>query len=138
VVKFYAQRDTRPDRWYPQGSRGQVRKFDDLPDRCHPNVVTSPPFGGRPGDRPRLNSAEVADVVAFLRTLDDGWRRTSYASSLPLAVSGCLEGLVNQLDAAAAEAAAVEAPPPEEPAEVCKGCHGTVRVPSPCDWIIST
>ncbi len=74
VVEFYVQRDTNPSRWYPRDARGHVRKFDDLPGRLHGNVVTTAPFGGRPGDRPRLDAGEVRDIVAFLRTLSDGWK----------------------------------------------------------------
>lgn len=73
VVQFYAERDTRPERWYPRDAKGQPQKFDDLPERFHDNVVTTPPFGGQPGEPPRLTSAEIRDVVAFLRTLTDGW-----------------------------------------------------------------
>ncbi len=74
VVAFYAQRDTDPARWYPRDARGRVRKYDDLPERYQANVVTTPPFGRRPGERPALNAAEIDDIVRFLRTLDDGWR----------------------------------------------------------------
>ena len=73
VVHFYVERDTRPARWYPRDVHGRVRKFDDLPGRFRDNVETKPPFGGRAGDAPALNETEVRDVVAFLRTLNDGW-----------------------------------------------------------------
>jgi cytochrome c peroxidase len=33
-----------------------------------------PPFGGQPGDPPRLSSGEIADVTAFLSTLTDGYK----------------------------------------------------------------
>jgi len=32
-----------------------------------------PPFGGRPGDPPRLSASEIEDVIAFLHTLTDGY-----------------------------------------------------------------
>jgi cytochrome c peroxidase len=67
AVRFYAQRDTNPARWY--GAAG--KKFDDLPPRYHANINTDAPFGGAPGAAPALSDAEVADVVAFLRTLTD-------------------------------------------------------------------
>ena len=73
VVEFYAQRDTHPERWYARDSAGRVRKFDDLPQRFHANVVTTPPFGRRVGEQDRLNNAEVRDIVAFLESLTDGW-----------------------------------------------------------------
>jgi cytochrome c peroxidase len=73
AVAFYVERDTRPGKWYPRGTDGQVLKFDDLPAPYVANVNTDPPFGGRPGDRPALSPAEVDDVVAFLGTLTDGY-----------------------------------------------------------------
>jgi cytochrome c peroxidase len=33
VVRFYAERDTAPEKWYPRGAAGRVVKFDDLPAR---------------------------------------------------------------------------------------------------------
>ena len=66
VVRFYATRDTSPDRWYPRGA-----PFDDLPARYHANINREPPFGGKPGDKPRLTDAEISDLVAFLNTLTD-------------------------------------------------------------------
>jgi cytochrome c peroxidase len=70
AVRFYAQRDTDPARWY-----GQRGKFDDLPARFHANVNTEAPFGGARGAVPSLSEAEIADVVAFLRTLTDADQR---------------------------------------------------------------
>ena len=66
AVRFYAQRDTDPARWY-----GSAGKYDDLPVRYHANVNTEAPFGGAPGGRPALSEAEIADVVSFLKTLTD-------------------------------------------------------------------
>jgi cytochrome c peroxidase len=37
------------------------------------NVNTDAPFGGKPGDRPALSPSEIDDIVAFLRTLTDGY-----------------------------------------------------------------
>lgn len=74
VVRFYAQRDVRPDGFYPHDRAGRVRKFDDLPRAYWPNVNSEPPFGGRPGAAPAFNDAEAADLLAFLRTLNDGYR----------------------------------------------------------------
>jgi cytochrome c peroxidase len=34
-----------------------------------------PPFGRKPGDAPALTDQEIDDVVAFLQTLTDGFRR---------------------------------------------------------------
>jgi cytochrome c peroxidase len=67
------QRDTNPEKWYPRDANGNVRKFDDLPAAYRVNVDVEPPFGGHPGDRPALSDDEIDDVVAFIRTLTDGF-----------------------------------------------------------------
>jgi len=73
AVRFYAERDTRPGNWYPKDSDGKVRKFDDLPVRFADNVDMQGPFGQRVGEAPVLSEADVADLVAFLKTLSDGY-----------------------------------------------------------------
>ncbi len=74
AVRFYAQRDTQPGKWYPRKPDGTVAKFDDLPPQYRANVNMEPPFGGKPGDRPVLSEADVRDIVVFLKTLTDGYR----------------------------------------------------------------
>ena len=72
AVRFYAERDTSPRRWYPvRGSRIDI--FDDLPPALRGNVHRDKPFGGPIGGKPALTPAEIRDIVAFLRTLDDGY-----------------------------------------------------------------
>jgi len=73
AVAFYVERDTQPGKWYPRGADGHVAKFNDLPAAYVTNVNTDPPFGRQPGDRPALSPAEIDDVVAFLKTLTDGY-----------------------------------------------------------------
>lgn len=73
VMHFYAERDTRPGKWYPRKPDGGVDKFDDLPERYRGNVNMEPPFGGRPGGRAALTAGEIRDVIAFLSTLTDGY-----------------------------------------------------------------
>ncbi len=73
AIAFYVERDTDPAKWYPQDATGQVRKFDDLPEAYRANVNMEPPFGGRPGDAPKLSAGEIEDVIAFLNTLTDGY-----------------------------------------------------------------
>ena len=73
AVAFYVERDTQPEKWYPRRSDGTVAKFDDLPSAYLTNVNTDAPFGGKPGDRPALSPSEIDDIVAFLRTLTDGY-----------------------------------------------------------------
>jgi cytochrome c peroxidase len=74
AVSFYATRDTDPGRWYPQGPDGKVQKFNDLPPRYQGNVNNEPPFGRKPGERPLMSPQDIADIVAFLRTLTDGYQ----------------------------------------------------------------
>jgi len=73
VVEFYVTRDTAPGDWYPSGGGGP-RRFDDLPAGLVAAVNTSEvPYDREPGEQPALTPAEIDDVVAFLRTLDDGY-----------------------------------------------------------------
>jgi cytochrome c peroxidase len=71
VVRFYAERDTQPQKWYPLGKNGVALKFDDLPVQYQGNVDTQPPFDRRIGDQPALSETDIKDVVAFLSTLTD-------------------------------------------------------------------
>ena len=75
ALTFYVQRDTAPEKWYPRNPDGSIAKFDDLPARLHSNVnTTEAPYDRKPGDSPALNGREIDDVIAFLRTLNDGWQ----------------------------------------------------------------
>ncbi|MGF6772603.1 cytochrome c peroxidase [Paraburkholderia sp. GAS199] len=73
VVRFYAERDTNPEKFYPV-VKGKVQKFDDLPQMYWANLNTDPPFDRKPGDKPVFDEAEIKDVVAFLNTLTDGYK----------------------------------------------------------------
>ena len=73
AVRFYVQRDTNPEKFYPT-VHGKVQKFDDLPRRYWANVNTEPPFDRKPGEKPALDEADIKDVVAFLNTLTDGYQ----------------------------------------------------------------
>jgi cytochrome c peroxidase len=73
AVRFYAERDTHPERWYPRDAKGRVQRFDDLPAGHRANVDRlTPPMDRKPGDTPAIDEGDVADIVAFLRTLTDG------------------------------------------------------------------
>ena len=72
AVRFYAERDTHPERWYPRVG-GTVNKFDDLPAQFRGNVDVQAPFDRKPGDAPALDDSDIDAVVAFLRTLTDGY-----------------------------------------------------------------
>ncbi|KQV48586.1 hypothetical protein ASC95_21980 [Pelomonas sp. Root1217] len=71
VVAFYATRDLDPARWYPTVN-GQVQAYNDLPALYRGNVHQGAPFR-RAGQPPALTVQDVSDVVAFLRTLSDGF-----------------------------------------------------------------
>jgi cytochrome c peroxidase len=69
VVSFYATRDATPTRWYVYGTQ-----FDDVPARFRANVDLSlVPFQPAAAMPVRLNEHEIDAIVAFLRTLDDGY-----------------------------------------------------------------
>jgi cytochrome c peroxidase len=71
VMEFYVTRDLTPGRWYPRVNSHLI-KFDDLPPRYRANVDSSDaPLNRDAGEPPALDAAEIAQVVAFLRTLDD-------------------------------------------------------------------
>ena len=73
VMDFYNFRDIAPEKIYPRMS-GTVQKFDDLPPRYHGNVdVTDPPFDRQAGDTPAMTPADEEDIIAFLKTLNDGY-----------------------------------------------------------------
>lgn len=75
VLDFYDFRDTRPQRIYPRNQSGRVEKYDDIPLRYRANVDTvDPPFDRTAGTAPPMSRQEELDVIAFLRTLTDGYR----------------------------------------------------------------
>ncbi len=72
ALRFYVQRDTNPERWYPVDKNGQVLKYDDLPRRYHSNIdIIDPPLNLGPGQSPAWSDPNIDDVIAFLRTLED-------------------------------------------------------------------
>jgi cytochrome c peroxidase len=73
VLRFYAERDTNPDKWYSRDGEGAVRKFDDLPMQYRGNINVEPPLDRHQGDRPALSEEEMDDIIAFLQTLNDGY-----------------------------------------------------------------
>jgi cytochrome c peroxidase len=74
AVAFYASRDTDPARWYPKRPDGSIALYDDLPLGYRANLHKGPPFGGEPGGKAVLTNEEIDAIVAFLRTLTDGWQ----------------------------------------------------------------
>ena len=76
ALRFYVQRDTSPAKWYPTDRHGKVDKFDDLPVAMRVNVDTlDEPLTRKQGERPVWTEQDIADVAAFLVTLNDGYKR---------------------------------------------------------------
>lgn len=74
AVAFYATRDITPERWYSKDAQGKVLSYDDLPPQYQANINRDAPFEGQhPGATPRLDKHEIDDVVAFMKTLTDGY-----------------------------------------------------------------
>jgi cytochrome c peroxidase len=75
AVRFYVERETRPEKWYPRRADGTVAMYDDLPPAYRANVdVKDAPFNHHRGEQPALSEQEIKDVVAFLNTLTDGYK----------------------------------------------------------------
>jgi len=75
VLQFYMFRDIHPERFYSRAADGSVLKFDDLPVQYRSNVdVSDAPFNRHPGDSPALNDSEIQNLIAFLKTLTDGYQ----------------------------------------------------------------
>ena len=73
VVRFYAERDTSPQKWYPRATDGHTQKFDDLPSKYQGNLDRDAPFDRHVGDQPAFSERDIKDIVAFLNTLTDGY-----------------------------------------------------------------
>ncbi|MBS0342679.1 MAG: c-type cytochrome [Proteobacteria bacterium] len=75
VVRFYVRRDTSPQEWYPiDPATGQPDAYNDLPPQSRGNVnVTEVPYNKKAGEQPYLDESEIQDLVAFLKTLSDGY-----------------------------------------------------------------
>jgi cytochrome c peroxidase len=75
VMDFYNFRDTNPEKVYPVGADGKVQKYNDLPAQYHANVdVADPPFNRHLGETPAMTAQDEADIIAFLQTLNDGYK----------------------------------------------------------------
>jgi cytochrome c peroxidase len=71
VVRFYSTRNTDPTRWY--GASGVM---NDLPPAYLGNIEkVKAPFNRAANAGPLLSEPEIDDVLAFLRTLNDGFVR---------------------------------------------------------------
>ncbi|CAN5325296.1 cytochrome c peroxidase [soil metagenome] len=73
VVRFYSERDVHPEKFYPRDTARHVMKFDDLPAPYRVNLNDEAPFDRKPGNAPVMSATEMKDLVAFLKTLSDGY-----------------------------------------------------------------
>jgi cytochrome c peroxidase len=74
VMDFYNFRDTNPEKVYPLGADGKAQKYNDIPVQYHANVdVSDPPFNRHPGETPAMTAQDETDLIAFLKTLNDGY-----------------------------------------------------------------
>lgn len=72
VLHFYASRDADPGSIYARRADGSVVRYDDLPPKYRANVDhVDPPFANQRGGKPALTKDEIADLIAFLKTLTD-------------------------------------------------------------------
>ncbi|CAB3798140.1 Methylamine utilization protein MauG [Paraburkholderia fynbosensis] len=69
-LRFYVQRDTNPQKWYPHA--GGKQQFDDLPVKYQRNVDhLNAPMTNHKGGKPVWSEGDIRDVIAFLKTLND-------------------------------------------------------------------
>jgi cytochrome c peroxidase len=73
VVRFYSERDVHPEKFYPRKADGSVDKFNDLPAVYQGNLDSTAPFNQPNRTQPLFTNAEIADLLAFLNTLTDGY-----------------------------------------------------------------
>lgn len=75
VLDFYNLRSTNPARIYPHDASGKVQKYDDLPVQYDANVdVADAPFDRKSGDKPAMTDDEIKAIIAFMNTLNDGYK----------------------------------------------------------------
>lgn len=82
VMHFYVEREIHAEKWYPKLANGDIDIYDDLPVKYKRNVDTvDAPFDRQKGDKPALNDAEIADIIVFLKTLNDGYKPDEASSA---------------------------------------------------------
>lgn len=82
MLHFYAERDTDPGKWYPRVN-GKIVKYDDLPARYRGNIDSlDAPLNRKKGQAPALDDEEIGDLIAFLKTLNDGYSAKSGAAGI--------------------------------------------------------
>jgi len=81
MLDFYNFRDTNPEKIYPRAADGMVQKYNDIPAQYHANVdVSDPPFNRHLGEVPAMTAQDEADIIEFLKTLNDGYEPAKLVS----------------------------------------------------------
>ncbi|RKE36059.1 cytochrome c peroxidase [Paraburkholderia sp. BL23I1N1] len=79
VMAFYNERNTAPQKFYPHYADGKIQKYDDLPIQFHVNIDDKDaPFDRKFGDKPAMTDADIRDIIAFLKTLNDGYQVSAH------------------------------------------------------------
>jgi cytochrome c peroxidase len=73
VLNFYNERDLHPEKYYSRNPDGSVHRFDDLPPGYPDDIDHDPPLDRKPGAEPALSETDIDDIIAFLKTLTDGY-----------------------------------------------------------------
>jgi len=80
VMDFYNFRDVSPEKAFPLGADGKPSRFDDIPVAYRGNIdVQDPPFDRHPGQAAAMSEQDEADIIAFLKTLNDGFYKPAQA-----------------------------------------------------------
>ncbi|WP_118184578.1 cytochrome-c peroxidase [Paraburkholderia phosphatilytica] len=75
VMDFYNLRNTDPGKIYPKDASGRIEKYDDIPAKYQANVdVADAPFDRKLGDSPAMTDQDIDDIIAFIKTLNDGYK----------------------------------------------------------------
>jgi cytochrome c peroxidase len=75
VMDFYNLRNTNPEKIYPRDASGKVMVFDDVPKEYQANIdYADAPFDVKPTDKPAMTDQDINDIIAFVKTLDDGYQ----------------------------------------------------------------
>lgn len=75
VMDFYNLRVANPEKIYPKDASGKVEIFNDIPAKYQANVdVADAPFDRKPGDPLPMTDHDIEDIIAFMKTLSDGYK----------------------------------------------------------------
>jgi cytochrome c peroxidase len=78
VMDFYNLRNICPEKIYPSDASGKVEKYNDIPAKYQANVdVADAPFDRNLGDKPAMTDQDIQDIIAFMKTLSDGYKVSS-------------------------------------------------------------